>query len=60
VPVRRSPFFNVTWSANRADDNPRNDIRVNTTNLRNTTYLQLAEFLKMKTLWKPEIMIGQN
>ncbi len=42
VPVSRSPFFNVTWSANKADDNPRNAHQGELTypSLRNTTYLQ--------------------
>src|SRR5271166_5728678 len=37
VPVRRSPFLSVTWSAKSADESPKNAIRVNNSNLRNTT-----------------------
>src|SRR5579859_3051136 len=48
VPVIRSPFFNVTWSANRAEDNPRSATRKNASSLRNTTYLQISEFVGMQ------------
>src|ERR1022692_515923 len=34
VPVRRSPFFNVTRSANRADDSANSVISANSSNLR--------------------------
>src|ERR1035438_9602389 len=47
VPVRRSPFFRVTWSANRADDSPRIAIRVTNENLHNTTYLHVSGLFGM-------------
>src|ERR1035438_30283 len=47
VPVRQSPFFRVTWSANRADDSPRIAIRVTNENSRNTTYLQISGLFGM-------------
>src|SRR5215471_9905332 len=38
VPVRRSPFLSVTWSANDTDESPKSAVNSNTSRLRSTAY----------------------
>src|SRR5579863_7021345 len=58
VPVRRSPFFKVTWSAKRADESPKNAVRANTSSLRSTALP--PDCKESVSIWEPRVTVNQS